>query len=77
MPKQAWEKFRQKEPTQIAEVVIKCFADKRMFLPNFEDMPKEMQNIFLRQGSISLPCQGSGAIGVWCNECVFGEIAED
>lgn len=77
MPKQAWEKFRQKEPTQTAEVVIACHADKRMFLPEFTDMPKPMQKIFQGPGSISLPCQGSGAIGVWCNDCVFGEIAED
>jgi hypothetical protein len=48
-----------------------------MFLPEFTDMPKPMQKIFQGEGSISLPCQGSGAIGVWCNECVFGEIADD
>lgn len=72
--KQPWEKYRQKEPTQTAEVTIACHADKRMFLQEFTDMPKPMQKIFGGKDGISLPCEGSGTIGVWCDRCVFGEI---
>ena len=43
MMKPAWEEFKQKEPTQTVEILIACYADKRMFSPEFTDMPKPMQ----------------------------------
>ncbi len=77
MPKEPWEKFRKKEPTQTTEIFVACHADERMFAAEFDDMPKPMQQIFQGKNKISLPCEGSGSMGVWCNECRFGEIEED
>lgn len=72
-----WMKYRTDEPTSTGEIVIECHADKRLLSPEFNDMPKDMQNLFKGEGRISLPCSGGGCVGVWCNECVFGEVVDD
>ena len=77
MPKQAWEKYREKEPTNTAEIVVECYADKRLFLPDFNDMPEPMQELFWGKDKISLPCEGSGVLTCECRNCVFGEVVED
>ena len=74
--RQDWVKFKQKEPTSSSTIQVDCYADKRMFLPDFNDMPKDMQNIFKGSGSISIPCEGSGYAGIWCEKCVFGKVVE-
>lgn len=76
MEERAWERFRQSEPTQTADVEILCYADRRMFLPEFTDMPESMQQIFQGEDRISLPCQRSGFMGLDCELCVFGEVVE-
>lgn len=73
MAKEAWEKFRTKEPREERGFSAACYADKRMFVKEFTDMPKPMQEIF---NVISLPCEGGGVPGWWCEQCVFGEIEE-
>ena len=62
--KPAWAKFKLKKPRKETEVVFQCFADSRMFVRNFEDMPKGMQLIFKE---ISLPCDAGGVPGEWCS----------
>ena len=59
------------EPKEV-EAIIKCHADRRMFVRNFEDMPQHIQDAF--NGELTIPCEGGGVLGTWCEQCVFGEI---
>jgi hypothetical protein len=74
--REPWRRYKTKEPREELAIVYMCFADKRMFKPEFADMPKGMQELFRGDERIDLPCQGGGAVGPWCVECVFGEQTE-
>ena len=69
-----YSKFRIKTPTEMT-ITFQCFADPRMFVREFSQMPKDMQDAF-NQG-LSIPCEGGGTIGPWCTLCEFGEYKDD
>ena len=74
--KEPWRKYLLPIAREEREINYQCFADPRMFLPEFTDLPKPMQDLFKGEDKIDLPCQGGGNPGPWCEECVFGESQE-
>ena len=56
--------FRRKVPTSEVEITLQCFADPEIFAEEFDLMPK------------SIPCEGSGIVGPWCTQCVFGDYRD-
>lgn len=48
-----------------------CLADEDYFIPNWNDIPKEIKNELEENGPI--PCEGSGNTGPWCAGCRFGD----
>lgn len=65
-------KWKTEHPRETIEIYIHCFADPRMFGREFRDLPKEMQDDFA--GGLSIPCEGGGVLGTWCERCEFGEV---
>lgn len=64
-----YDQFRTEVPRAEETFVAKCYALPVMFVPEFGDMPQEMQDAF--KAGLSIPCGGSGMVGQWCSECVF------
>lgn len=52
-----------------------CKADKRIFVKEYKDVPKEFQDKIGSMGG--LPCEGSGYPGPWCRRCTWGAIDEE
>jgi hypothetical protein len=67
-----YDQFRTEEPRAEETLVAKCYALPEMFVPKFGDMPQEMQDAF--KADLSIPCEGSGMVGMWCSECVFSSF---
>lgn len=49
-----------------------CYADPALFKP-WEQLSMAEQDEFGLHGSI--PCEGGGVPGSWCEDCRFGEVS--
>lgn len=45
---------------------ISCTAPDELFLPDWNDIPKEYQDQIEEYG---MPCEGGGVPGIWCKDC--------
>lgn len=70
-----YEKFKLPIARAEAEFIYRCYAPPEMFVKEFTDMPKEMQDAF-NQNKISIECGGGGVVGPGCENCGFGEVEE-
>ena len=66
-------KFYTAEPRRETDTRVECHAMPELFLP-WDEMSKAAQNEFTKNGSI--PCEGGGVPGIWCDGCRFGVVAE-
>ncbi len=71
-----YDKLRLDEPRESATHTFHCHAPAVLFLPEFTDMPKDIQAAF-RNGSLKIACQGGGCVGPWCTDCEFGDEEAD
>lgn len=65
--------FLQETPRASQGLVAHCYAMPALFLP-WEELSPAARQEFTTHGPI--PCEGSGAVGVWCQSCRFGELVE-
>lgn len=66
-------KFFTDEPRDDADFRIECHADPELFL-DWDDLSKEAKKEFEKNGTI--PCEGGGVIGLFCDGCRFYKIIE-
>ena len=68
------------EPRKIAELIVddeviydyKCYAPESIMIPaEWDDMPKEHQEIIKNEGGIG--CEGGGTPGSWCGWCHYSQ----
>ena len=66
-------RFHQKSPRLEMQIIVECHAKPALFFP-WDKMTKAAKAEFEKNGSI--PCEGGGRPGIWCDGCRFGHLNE-
>jgi hypothetical protein len=64
------EQLRQDSPRDTVDLSCRCYAPDAA-IGEWDNIPENIRPIFDTE---SLPCDGEGNTGPWCEECIWGEV---
>lgn len=62
-------RFKLDTPRTFANTVVECYGSPELFEQN---PSREVEDACMQDGPI--PCEGSGVLGLYCQDCRFGLI---
>lgn len=56
------------------EVTIECYAPEELFESDWEDLSESAKEYYEHH---HLPCEGTGSMNLYCEDCPFSDVYQD